>query len=337
MWLWVHGLWAVHPSHCVVQYLLLFFNCWSVFHAPCIWYVSQWTFASSPVLCDQMLCCWVVVNMLGRERRCVSSWHERAINHSKALWFLGARELIIGSFELEGTLKGHLVQSPCNEWTSTALLGAQSPVQPDLECLQGWDVPHLSGQSVPVPQLPYCKKNFLLALLKILKGWYQVSLEPSLLQAQPQLSACSCRAVFHPSDHFLWPFSGRAPTGLSCTGGSASGHSTPHEASPAQSRGGRITSLALLATLLWMQPRIQLALWAVKAQCWLIFFTPKSFSAAWYHLQTAEGAHHPTVSGTDGDVEEHRLQYWPQGAALVALASSICITLLLKTVELLSL
>lgn len=41
----------------------------------------------------------------------------------------------------------------------------------------------------------------------------------------------------------------------------------------------------------------------------LIFFTPKSFSAAWYHLQTAEGAHHPTVSGTDGDVEEHRPQY----------------------------
>jgi len=29
---------------------------------------------------------------------------------------------------------------------------AQSPVQPDLECLQRWDVHHISGLPVPVPQ-----------------------------------------------------------------------------------------------------------------------------------------------------------------------------------------
>ena len=38
-------------------------------------------------------------------------------------------------FELEGTLKGHLVQLPCNEQEHLQLdQGAQSPVQPDLEC-----------------------------------------------------------------------------------------------------------------------------------------------------------------------------------------------------------
>ena len=43
------------------------------------------------------------------------------------------------SFELEGTLKGHLVQLPCNEQGHLQLEQvAQSPVQPDLECLQGW-------------------------------------------------------------------------------------------------------------------------------------------------------------------------------------------------------
>ena len=33
---------------------------------------------------------------------------------------------------------------------------------------------------------------------------------------------------------------------------------------------GRFSSLTLLATLLLMQPRIQLAFWAVRAHCWLI-------------------------------------------------------------------
>ena len=33
---------------------------------------------------------------------------------------------------------------------------------------------------------------------------------------------------------------------------------------------GQIPSLTLLATLLWMQPRIWLVFWAVRAQCWLM-------------------------------------------------------------------
>jgi len=54
-------------------------------------------------------------------------------------------------FVLEVTLQSHLVQLT---GTPTAPSGAQSPVQPDLECLQGWGIPHISGQPVPVPPHP---------------------------------------------------------------------------------------------------------------------------------------------------------------------------------------
>jgi len=57
---------------------------------------------------------------------------------------------------LEGTFKGRLVQTPCNEQGHLPLdQVAQSLVQPDLECLSGWDIHHLSGQSVPVPHHPH--------------------------------------------------------------------------------------------------------------------------------------------------------------------------------------
>ena len=48
---------------------------------------------------------------------------------------------IIELFEFEGTLKGHLVQLPCTEQGHLQLdQVAQSPIQPDLECLQGWGI-----------------------------------------------------------------------------------------------------------------------------------------------------------------------------------------------------
>ena len=71
---------------------------------------------------------------------------------------------IIESFELEGTLTGHLAQHPCSEQGHPQLgQGAQSPIQPDLERLQGWGIHHLSGQSVPVSHHPYCKQLCKLA------------------------------------------------------------------------------------------------------------------------------------------------------------------------------
>ena len=64
---------------------------------------------------------------------------------------------IIESFELEGTLKGQLVQPPAVNRDTTAPSGAQSPIQPDLGCLQGWGIRHQSGQPVPVSHHPQCK------------------------------------------------------------------------------------------------------------------------------------------------------------------------------------
>jgi len=66
---------------------------------------------------------------------------------------------IVELFELEEIIKGHLVQLPCNEQGHLQLdQGAQSPIQPDLECLQEQDIRHLSGQAVSVPHYFYCKK-----------------------------------------------------------------------------------------------------------------------------------------------------------------------------------
>ena len=42
--------------------------------------------------------------------------------------------------------------------TPTAPSGAQSPIQPDLECIQGMGHHYLSGQPIPVPHYLYCKK-----------------------------------------------------------------------------------------------------------------------------------------------------------------------------------
>ena len=53
---------------------------------------------------------------------------------------------IIETFALEGAFKGHLVQPSCTEEGHLQLdQVAQSPIQTDLECLQGRDTHHLSG------------------------------------------------------------------------------------------------------------------------------------------------------------------------------------------------
>ena len=54
-------------------------------------------------------------------------------------------------FGLEGTFKVHLVPLPAVNKNTHSSISAQSPVQPDLGCLQGWGPRHLSGQPVAVP------------------------------------------------------------------------------------------------------------------------------------------------------------------------------------------
>jgi len=58
---------------------------------------------------------------------------------------------IIEPFELEGTPKVHLVQLPSNEQGHLHLNpGAQSPVQPDLECLQEQGIHHIIVSFNPI-------------------------------------------------------------------------------------------------------------------------------------------------------------------------------------------
>ena len=53
---------------------------------------------------------------------------------------------ITESFRLEGTFKSHLLQSTYSEQRHLQLdQVAQSPVQPDPECFQGWGIYRLSG------------------------------------------------------------------------------------------------------------------------------------------------------------------------------------------------
>ena len=128
--------------------------------------------------------------------------------------------------------------------TPTAPSGAQSTIQPNLECLQRQGIHSLSGQLMPLPHHPYCKKivpyihsksplfqfEIISACpipvdpanipLQILKDCYQVSPQPSLLHAaQPQLSQPLLSRSVPSLGSFLWPSSGCAPTGLclSCT------------------------------------------------------------------------------------------------------------------------
>jgi len=46
---------------------------------------------------------------------------------------------------------------------------AQCLVQPDLDCLQGQGIHYVSGQPVPVPLYPFCKKLILYMQYKSLR------------------------------------------------------------------------------------------------------------------------------------------------------------------------
>ena len=66
---------------------------------------------------------------------------------------------IIECFGLEGTFRGHMVQPLCYEQGRLPLDEvAQNPIQPGLECFQGWGLHNFSGQSVPVFHHPHGKK-----------------------------------------------------------------------------------------------------------------------------------------------------------------------------------
>jgi len=70
-----------------------------------------------------------------------------------------SRHRITESLGLKKTFKGHLVQLPCNEHGHAQLdQVAQGLIQPSLGSLQGQHINHISGQPVPVPHHPHCKR-----------------------------------------------------------------------------------------------------------------------------------------------------------------------------------
>jgi len=59
----------------------------------------------------------------------------------------------------KGPPKINLVQLPCHQHGHLQLdQVAQSPIQPGLECFQGWGIDHLSGQPVPGFHHSHCEK-----------------------------------------------------------------------------------------------------------------------------------------------------------------------------------
>ena len=94
---------------------------------------------------------------------------------------------IIKCFGLEGTFRGHLAQLPCSKQGHLQLdQVAQSPIQPGLECFQGWGLHYLSGQPVTVFHHPYRKHFFLISSLNVpslsLKPLFLVLLQQTLLK-----------------------------------------------------------------------------------------------------------------------------------------------------------
>ena len=84
-----------------------------------------------------------------------------ALGLIKAMMSAVRRRLgIVEWFGWGGALKGHLVEAPSSEQGRLRLDEvAQSPVQPDRECLQGWGSYHLSGPAVAVLQRPDGRKR----------------------------------------------------------------------------------------------------------------------------------------------------------------------------------
>ena len=72
---------------------------------------------------------------------------------------LGALHRITESLALEGTVKGHFIQLPCNDQEHTQLAQvAQGLIQPHLGSPQEQGINYISGQRVPVPHCPYYKE-----------------------------------------------------------------------------------------------------------------------------------------------------------------------------------
>ncbi|KAK4829131.1 hypothetical protein QYF61_002210 [Mycteria americana] len=127
----------------------------------------------------------------------------------------------------------------------------RAPSNLTLNRFQGWGIYHLSGQPVPVFHHPYSKKLFLISSLNL----PSFSLKPRGVPASDNF----CGPPLDPLQQVRVFSVLRAPE-----------LDTVLQVGSHLEQRGRITSLDLLAMLLLMQPRIQLAFWAVSAHCWVM-------------------------------------------------------------------
>ena len=113
--------------------------------------------------------------------------------------------------------------------------------------------------------------------------------------------SCSIRGVIFVA--LLWMLSNSLC--LSCTEDSTSAGSAPGEASQHRAEGQQHLP-DLLAVLLWMQPRVQLAVWAVRAHCCIVpsFHPPVTPGLFW---QGCTQSFHPPAC-IHGIIESPRLE-----------------------------
>ena len=91
----------------------------------------------------------------------------------------------------KGPFKGHLVHPPCSKQGHLQIHQvAQSHVQLGRECFQWWGICHLSGQPVPVPHHPLCKKKFFFISNLNLPA-FSLKLLPLVLSQQALLKTLS--------------------------------------------------------------------------------------------------------------------------------------------------
>lgn len=93
-------------------------------------------------------------NFSDKEKNLICSWRKYFMRS-------GDSYRIREHFKLERTLNGHLVYLPFKKQGCLQLNQvAQRPTQPDLGCLQGQGINHLSGQPAPDLHCPYHQKCF---------------------------------------------------------------------------------------------------------------------------------------------------------------------------------
>ncbi|KAK4831314.1 hypothetical protein QYF61_016803, partial [Mycteria americana] len=188
---------------------------------------------------------------------------------------------LLGSLQCGSTNSGRSnIRTPSSLALNTSRDGASTTSLGNLcQCLTTLISESTLFQFITVTPCPIaacpCKKSpssFLLGPLQVLEGCNKVSPEPSLLQTEELSQPVFIAEVLQPSDHLHGPaLDSLQQVHILLRFGAPELDAALQGGLTRAEQRGRIPSLALLATLLWMQPRIRLAFWAVSAHCQPVF------------------------------------------------------------------